>query len=97
MADLKTFVKNVVEEILKTKYPYMLHPAIAVGEVVSAVPAEEGYVYTVRVLQSDGEADNAYPEIPNVWSDVKYDVGSHIAVAFFDGTTKLYVMGRVII
>lgn len=97
MADLKTFVKNIVEEVLKTKYPYVLRPSMAVGQIVAAVPVEEGYIYTVCILTSDGKEDPEYPEIPNVWSNVKYEVGNNIAVAFLDKRKKLYIMGSVVI
>ena len=97
MADLKTFVKNIVEEVLKNKYPYVLRPSTAVGRVVATASVKEGYIYTVCILDPDGEEDPEYPEIPNVWSNVKYEVGNNIAVAFLDKRKKLYIMGSVVI
>lgn len=97
MADLRTFVKTVVEEVLKSKYPYALYPAVMVGKVVNRTAADTGYIYTVCILDADGERDSEYPEIPNVWSAVKFEVEDNIAVAFLDKRQKLYIMGRVVI
>ena len=97
MVDLKMFVKNVVEEVLKSKYPYVLRPAMVLGKIVAKNLLETGYSYTVCILDANGEKDSEYPEIPNVWSDMELAVGDAIAAAFLDKGQKLYIIGRVII
>lgn len=97
MADLRKFVKNVVEETLKSKYPYALYPSVVLGRIVAKRVADAGFVYTVCVLSTDGEKDSEYPEIPNVWSDTEFEINDDIAAAFLNKRQRLYIIGRVMI
>lgn len=96
MAELKTFVKKAVMELIKEEYPHLLYPATVVGMVNAVVQTNGGYVYTIGVLSPSGNLDDDYPEIPGVTSEMAYEPGEKVAVAFLYGSIRPYIMGRVI-
>ncbi len=88
MGDLKTFVKNIVRDVIKTDYPSMdcMHPVPA--RITSVQQQDVTHCYTVKLLDKhDGE------ELPHLVSDQVYQEGDEVVIQFVAGIHP-YIVGR---
>lgn len=65
-------------------------------EIIEAVIHKKGYVYSLRILGSNGEPDSRYPVIPGVRSLVQVEPGDKVVVAMLYGALDPYIIGEVI-
>ena len=86
MGDLRTFVKKIVTDMLKTEYPAMDKMHSMTVWVTGVQQQGETYRYTVRLLE-----DNT--ELPNLISDQVYHVGDAVVIQFVSGIYP-YIIGR---
>lgn len=94
MGDLKTFVKNIVHEVIKSDYPNARTPANVIAMIKEKEAVDSGYRYTIRVLDRYGNEDIGIPEIPQVISEDEYEVGTKIVAANIQGLIQPYIVGR---
>lgn len=86
MADLKTFVKKTVRDVLKTDYPAMDNMLSRTARVTGVMQQGGIYHYTVRLIE-----DNT--ELPNLISDQVHQTGDVVVVQFVAGINP-YIVGR---
>lgn len=86
MGDLKTFVKKIVKDMLKTEYPVMDKMYSVIARVTSIQEQGNTYRYTVRLVE-----DNT--ELPNLISDQVYQKGENVVIQFVSGIYP-YIVGR---
>ncbi len=55
---------------------------------------EECYVYSLKILDNEGNSLNRYPVIPNVVSRMEFEVGSHVIVVFTGGELAVSIVGE---
>lgn len=89
MGDLRTFVKKIVQDMMKTEYPAMDKMHSMIGRVTSVQQQGKTYhyhCYTVRLLEDD-------TELPNLMSEQVYRVGDVVVIQFISGIYP-YIVGR---
>lgn len=94
MGDLKTFVKNMVHEVIKSDYPSARTPANAIAVVKDQKKIEDRYQYVLRILDAYGNEDQTIAEIPKVVSEQSYGLGTKVVVANIRGLIQPYIIGR---
>lgn len=92
---LRTFVKREMERQIHEKYPYMLHPPGMYAKVVRTKESNGKYVCTLRILDEAMNADNDFPEIPDVETDIELKQGDTAAILLLYGGSSVFVLGRV--
>ena len=86
MGELKTFVKKIVRDILKTEYPAMDKMHSMIARIIWVQQQKGTYRYTVRLLE-----DNT--ELPNLVSDQVDQTGEAVIIHFVAGSYP-YIIGR---
>lgn len=94
MGDLKTFVKNMVHEVIKSDYPSARTPANVVAVVKDQKKTADRYQYVLRILDAQGNEDQTIAEIPKVISDQAYEPGTKVVAANIRGLIQPYIIGR---
>lgn len=95
---LERFVKTVVEDILKKKYPHLVEPSILLARVSNAVALTEAWTeYTLTVVDRFGIDDSSFPTLPGVRSKVQLDVGGLAAIALPYGDLRPVIIGEVLL
>lgn len=94
MSDLNTFVKKVLDELIKTNYPNAATPANVVAVIKNKKADGSVYRYTIRVIDRNGNEDQEVPEIPEVISENEYQVGEKVVAANVQGIIQPYIIGR---
>ena len=54
---------------------------------------EEGYIYSVRVIDNNGNSLEKYPVIPGITSKEEYEVGNIVTVVFTGGELVGTIVG----
>ncbi len=95
---LARFVENVVEDILKKKYPHLVEPSILLARVSNAVDLTGSWTeYTLTVVDRFGIDDSDFPTLPGVRSKVQLDVGDLAAIALPYGDLRPAIIGEVLL
>lgn len=84
-------VKVKMELNLSCKYQSSVQ---AEGEAIIQQPS---YTYNLKILDENKSIDDKYPEIPNVKSYIKLDLGDVAAVTFLYGNVNPFIIGKVIL
>ena len=95
MADIRMFVKKVVNELIKSDYPHLRLPAGCVAKITGKAAAGQGYVYSIRILKKNGEEDDAIPEIPGVYDSASLEKGDVVAVVLLYGDLTPCIVRRI--
>ena len=94
---LEECVTGIMDDNIREKYPYIRNPICVRACVTSAKEKGGGYVYSLKILDKNGNRDGDYPEIPGIKSDRKLEKGDTAAVMLFYGDiADMYILGRVI-
>lgn len=94
--EMKKFVQTVLQETIKTNYPHMALPALVVATVTSVTELGiGGYEYSLRILDTAGEPDPNFPEIPGVWARLLLTAGQSVAVGLLYGALTPVILGEV--
>lgn len=94
MSDIKTFVKNVVREVIKTEYPHARRPGIVRAKIKSSVQTGSGRnKYTLKILDLNGNEERDAPEIPEIFSNAEYHQGEIVVVGYVNGILPC-ILGR---
>lgn len=96
MADIKIFVKKIIDEQMKTKYPHAALPAAMLAKITKAELIDEGFRYSLKILDKNMGEDETVPEIPGVISSAAYIEGDVVAVAMLYGLMLPFIVGRYI-
>lgn len=94
MADIRKFVKKVMDEHIKEKYPHARNPAAMYAIVTDVKKNGDGYEYRLKMLDRNGNMDETVAEIPCVRSDQQYDCGDKVTVLLVYGLMLPYIVGR---
>ncbi len=86
MGDLKTYVKKIVQDVIKTNYSAMDKMHSMIAQVTDIQREAETYRYTVRLLEDK-------TELPNLVSDKVYQKGDTVVIQFVEGIYP-YIVGR---
>lgn len=86
MGDLRTFVKKIVRDMMKTEYPVMDKMHSMIARVTGVQQQGETYRYTVRLLE-----DNT--ELPNLVSNQAYQAEDAVVIQYVAGIYP-YIIGR---
>lgn len=93
---VKAATRNIVQELIATRYPHLQLPAVAYASVVSrrelALP---WYEYTLQVLDRVGTPDDSYPPLPGVRAKTKLEIGTTVAVGLPYGELTAVILGEV--
>jgi len=54
---------------------------------------EDCYVYSVKIIDNDGNPLSKYPIIPEIKSRTEYQIGSQVTVVFTDGGLTAAIIG----
>lgn len=91
---LRMFVNQALDQQLHEKYPHMQNPAGVYARIVRAQQVNETYMYTIRILDEALNADENFPEVPCVRSDIEMKPGDVAVVLLLYGGRDVYVIGR---
>lgn len=95
MADfLNEFVKTVIGETIRENYPHIQHPALLCALVREAVSREGKLYVTIQVLKENGKADEAFPLIPYVRTELSLQAGETVVIGLLYGGCVPYILGR---
>lgn len=94
MSDLKTFVKNIVIEIIKREFPSARTPACMTARILDRKEKNGIYEYVIRFTDGNGNADAAFPEIPEVKSEQLYEIGEEVTAVNIRGEIHPAIVGR---
>lgn len=93
MADIRTFVKNIVREVLKAEYPMIGRMHCVTARIKEVRHSANIFYYTVRPLDETGNEDLMAAELPNLASDQEYSVGDTVVIQYVAGIHP-YLVGR---
>lgn len=94
MSDIKTFVKNVIREVIKTDYPHARRPGIVTAKIKRSVMVGPGRnKYTVKILDLQGNEEMDVPEIPEIFSEGEYHENEVVVVGYVNGILPC-ILGR---
>lgn len=85
-----------VKKVLDESYPHLLRPAVMYAKVTAAQNAGGYYVYSLKILDKNGEVDDGFKEIPGVKSKIQADSGATVAVALPYGELNPFILGTVV-
>ena len=91
MADIEQYVRKQIQEAIKKEYPHLRLPANMLAVITSA---DADGNYRLRILDQNGQEDEAIPEIPGVVSVPGYVPGDVVCVALLYGQMWPYIIGR---
>lgn len=91
---LQVFVKKEMEKQVQEKYPHIRHPAGMYAKVSQVRKTDGQYVCTLKVLDQSFQADSAFPEIPDVKTDVELKQGDIAVVLLLYGGDSVFILGR---
>lgn len=94
MSDLKTFVRNIVMDIIKKEFPSARIPACMTARILDRKDKDGFCEYVIRYTDGNGNADTAFPEIPEVKSETVYEVGEEVSVMNVRGEICPFIVGR---
>lgn len=86
-------LKTGVSKVLSEDYPYLLHPAVMYAKVTGVQNGGSYFVYALKILDKNGNVDDSFAEIPNVWSTVSAKSGDTVAVALPYGELNPFILG----
>lgn len=86
MGDLRTFVKKIVRDTMKTEYPAMDKMHSMTARVTGVRQQGDTYRYTVRLLEGN-------TEFLNLVSEQVYQIGEAVVIQFVAGIYP-YIIGR---
>lgn len=89
-------IETGVKKVLAERYPHLLRPAVMYAKVTAAQDAGNYYVYSLKILDKNGEVDGSFREIPGVRSKVQADNGAAVAVALPYGELNPFILGVVV-
>lgn len=92
---LRTFVNKEMEKQIREKYPHMQHPSGMYANIIRIKESNGKYVCTLRILDEAMNADNDFPEIPDVETDIELKQGDTAAILLLYGGSSVFVLGRV--
>lgn len=90
---LRTFVKKEMEKQVREKYPHMQHPSGMYAKVVGSKEINGRHQCTLKILDKDMNADNDFPAIPNVKTEIELKQGDVAVILLLYGST-VFVLGR---
>lgn len=91
---MESFVKETIDVQMKEKYPHLQHPSGMYAKVVRAEQSEEGYQYTLKILDKNLSNNNDFPEVPNVKSGIELQKNDIAVVILLYGGSGFYILGR---
>lgn len=95
MADfLNGFVKTVMDETIREDYPHIRHPALLYAQIKEVVSQGEQLYVTLQVLTEKGEADETFPLIPYVRTEISLQAGEIVVIGLLYGGCSPYILGR---
>ncbi|MEA4893544.1 MAG: hypothetical protein VB085_13485 [Peptococcaceae bacterium] len=93
---VKNGIRQVVVDLLRQKYPYLLKPSIVLARVTAANLLDEARPlgrYTVRILSSNGQPDPAWPEYPAILTELDLAKGDTVVLGLARGEDAV-ILGR---
>lgn len=63
------------------------------GEKREYILEESSYIYSVKIVDNNGNELKQYPIIPDITSDKEYPIGSNVAVVFTGGELVAAIVG----
>lgn len=95
MADmLQAFVKQEMDKQIQEKYPHIQHPSGMYANVVQVKKANDKYICTLKLLDRAMHADNDFPEIPDVKTNLEVKQGNIVVILLLYGGTAVFILGR---
>ena len=92
---LEEMIKAVFNKQIAVKYPHLQHPAFMRAQVTAATPAGGWRRYNLRIFGKNGELDDSFPEIPNVYSKLYFEGGETVAIGLLYGELDPVIIGEV--
>ncbi len=91
MSDMmENFVKRTMDSYIKEKYSHLQYPSGMYARVVRAQQNK----YTLKILDKNLNANNDFPEIPNVKSNIELQKGDIAVVSLLYDGSGFYILGR---
>lgn len=85
---MREAIQQVMMDLLRSKYPYLLRPPLLLGRVSDAVILDEALPlgrYAVRILTPGGADDPDFPEYPDILARLKIAKGDKVVVGLVRG------------
>ena len=92
---VQQFMETGVSKVLAERYPHLLRPAVMYAKVTAAQNAD-GYMYSLKILDKNGDIDDSFKEIPGVRSKVQADTGAVVAISLPYGELNPFILGVVV-
>lgn len=91
---MSEFVRQELENEIKEHYPHMRYPPCMRAKVVSVRTGSGTYTCTLKILDKNGQADNSFPEIPMVQTDIEVSRGDTVIVLLLYGECDPFILRR---
>ena len=94
---MRDAIQQVMMDLLRTKFPYLLRPPLLLGRVSDAVILDEALPlgrYAVRILTPGGADDPAFPEYPGIKAELDLKRGDKVILGLIRGEDAA-ILGRV--
>ena len=84
---MKNFVKQELDDQIKTNYPHMRYPPCIYARVVKASKKEDVYTVTLKILDKNKQTDTRFTKVP-------VESGDTVVVILLYGECDPYIVGR---
>lgn len=95
MSDMMAkFVRETLDETLKSDYPHMRYPPCICAKVVNVKEKDGMYDCTLNILDKNMNRDMQFPEIPAVLTGIPVKKNDRVVVLMLYGECNPYIVGR---
>lgn len=91
---LAGFVKKELNNQIKTDYPHIQYPSGMYAKVVQVTEKDAIFTCTLKMLDKAMNADESFPEIPQVKTKLEVTIGDIVIVLLLYGGSGVHVIGR---
>lgn len=91
---MQTFVKQELENQIKTLYPHLQYPSSMYARVVSITEKSGSFECTLKILDNRKQPDSRFPEVPKVTTDLQLSENDIVIVLLLYGKCIPYIIGR---
>ena len=92
---LPDMIKSVVKKLIAVELPHLRRPAVMRARVISSYPQGYWRVYSLKIIDKNGEVDARFPEIPQVYSKVSVELGRNVAIGMPYGELDPVILAEV--
>lgn len=93
---LEKMIKSVVGNMINDNLSHLKYPSVLHAKITKSTNAGKHYIYSIKILDTEGLVDESFPEIPNVKSNLSFEYGKIVCILLTYGEINPYIVGEVI-